>query len=168
MALEDAQGRAAGLLGRSGKLHRVAQSSFDAETITSVDAVSDGFGITLVLEELVNGPTIGLLERVVRRSQNSGHQLPAGLQYAPHLWSDGQGTVRAVHGTKEPQCKRRAQDIAHLREAIMLGDLESVTHLPGTKNPADVLTKLKTLTSPEMSIFNDLFFKGRAPEKVFD
>ena len=162
--LEHAHGKCSTLICRSGKLHRVAQSSFDAETLIAVDATGDGFGIALLLQEIEEGPPQGLLEKVLRRSFESGHQERAALLFPPHVMSDGKGTVQACYGTKDIACKRRQQDIASLREALQIGDVAGVHHLQGTKNPVDPLTKSLPFNAPTMQILEEML-TGKAPEK---
>ena len=60
VGLEDGH-LAAGIICRSGALKRVAHSSFDGETIIAVDGASDGIGVTILLEELRNGPRSSLI-----------------------------------------------------------------------------------------------------------
>ena len=72
--LEDARGKCATLVCRSGKLHRVAQSSYDAETLIAVDACGDGYEVALTAQEVLDGPLQTLLEKVLRRSLQSGHR----------------------------------------------------------------------------------------------
>ena len=86
-----------------------------------------------------------------------------GLQFPPTVYSDGKGTVQSVNGSKAVQCKRRQVDIAALREALEVGDVAAVLHLPGVLNPVDPLTKdnpSKTTTK----ILEDLL-QGSAPSK---
>ena len=163
--IEDALGKCATLVCRSGKLHRVAQSSFDGETLVAVDATGDGFEVALTLEEVVNGPPRGLLERVLRRSLGSGHKEPSGLQFPPTVYSDGHGTVQSANGSKAVQCKRRQVDIAALRESLELGDVAAVVHLPGVRNPVDPLTKFMPLTGHGTVRVLEEMLAGTAPPK---
>ena len=164
VAIEDGTAAAA-IVARSGQLRRVAHASFDAETIIAVDTASDALGVALTLDELKRGPSPSLLEKVMKRSQESGNHDPAGLLYPPTLFTDGNGTVQSVHGSKEPQSKRRQQDVYSLRESLALGDLKAVKWISTDKNPADVLTKAKSPDAPESKVFHDLVYQGKPPPK---
>ena len=167
--LEDARGKCATLVCRSGKLHRVAQSSYDAETLIAVDACGDGYEVALTAQEVLDGPLQTLLEKVLRRSLQSGHREPACLSLPPTIYSDGHGTVQSVNGSKQVQCKRRQQDVAALREALEVGDVASVLHLAGPKNPVDPLTKLLPLASastPSTVQVLERMLQGQAPPKA--
>ena len=94
---------------------------------------------------------------------------PACLSLPPTIYSDGHGTVQSVNGSKQVQCKRRQQDVAALREALEVGDVASVLHLAGPKNPVDPLTKLLPLgsasTSSTVQVLEQML-QGQAPPKA--
>ena len=162
---EDERGKAACIVARSGSLKRVANSSFDAESISSVDVASEAVAVSLVLEELENGPTSTLLSDVLARETCSGNPQSNRVlgPYAPDLYTDGMGTVRSVAGTGELKSKRRAIDIALLREAVDLGDLGGVYHIDGQKNPCDPLTKAANQCKATMPILVRLLYSGLSP-----
>ena len=130
------------ILARAGKLARVATASFDAETIVAVDAVSDGIGVALLLEEFTSGPRPTLFEEVLRR-ELATHRAEGQTRrpaWPVYVCSDGNGTVTAVRNSKELACKRRQGDVASLREGLELGDIAAIEHIAGADNPADALT----------------------------
>ena len=160
IALTDKK-NAAVVVCRGGSLRRVATSSFDGETIEAVDVTSDALGVTVLLEELENGPSPSIFEKVLQRSLHSGWTSPTPSRYAPRIKTDGQGTVKAANGSGEIACKRRAGDIASLREAVALGDIKELTHIDGNKNPSDPLTK--RTRGPTMVLLRKMLYEGFLP-----
>ena len=137
---------------RSGRMKRQVTSSFDGETVIAVDAVSDGMGANLLLEELHNGPAPSLFTKVLKRELMAGNFEPVRPKVPMDVLSDGQATVRTAHGTGEVGCKRRAGDVASLRQGLELGEIASLRHMPGPVNPTDPLTKAMSLDSPSSSL----------------
>ena len=163
VGLEDGK-RAAGIVCRSGALKRVTNSSFDGETISAVDCASDAFGVSLLLEDLENGPRSTLMEDVLRRTLQTGVTKPSTAKFPTKLFTDGEGTVKAANGTGEIACKRRSGDVAALRESLTLGDIEEFGHIPGDINPADPLTKKLALdTAKTMDHLRRYLYEGIPP-----
>ena len=137
---------------RSGKIRRKAVSAFDGECLILVDLASDALGSLLLTSELLQGRGSSLLELALfKRTDDSRAGTTDRLPC--HLHSDSDGVLKATHGTKEVDCKRRAGDVAQLREAVDLGDLDGIGFVPGTRNPVDPLTKersAKTAVTEEL------------------
>ena len=125
----------------STKIKRVAPSVFDAETLQGLACVDATIAANMLLRELEHGPEPGLLERAARRSVTPG--LPEAIPDMPHseIWTDSMSFVDSVYSTKEPACRRRRADIGAVREALALGDVNTLEHIFRDSNPADPLTK---------------------------
>ena len=144
---------------RCGKLTRVSHSSFDGETIESVDALDSAAGVSLFLDEAFRGPRPTLLER--REALLEGVDLLEGrpeysVQVEVH--TDAKCLTTRVEALTLDQGMRKSRktDIADLRDALERGLVESLRHIAGVWNPADALTKLGSRTKQTMQRLDEV------------
>jgi hypothetical protein len=142
LALVDALSRCNVTMCKSTKIKRVAVSAFDGECLILVELASDVLGLLLLLAELLQGKHASLLETALySRPCDARSAVDPRSRMPAQLFSDSEGVINATYGTKAVDCKRRAGDIAQLREAVELQDFDAINHVAGDSNPTDPLTK---------------------------
>ena len=118
--------RSAALTWKSKKGPRVVTSTFAAETLQARVAVDVGIGVRDMLDELLTGT----------RSREQTHRTPL------HICVDCKSLVDYI-----PSMRARTREwrlvgvIEEIKEAVALGEVDTVRHVGGEENPADGLTK---------------------------
>ena len=128
-------------------LSRVANSSFDGETLALDKATTSSVFYGHCVDEYVQGRPRSLEARAFFGGPDA--TVPVSRKTRVLQLSDGQGTVKAVTTTKLTQRnKRRATDLAGLKEHFAEdGSGDFLGHIPDPRNLADCLTKRCELKS---------------------
>ena len=128
----------------SSGIKRVCTSTFDSETLSVSRASDDGVSAALVFQELFFGRLPSITERVMIGFTGGADERTVRVIG----FSDGGGTVSTVLSSKvTTPNKRRAADVASLREMYSDTSKDSLSHIQGERNPSDPLTKKFVLDS---------------------
>jgi len=140
---------------KSHTIGRVVTATFDAECLELVEVADESLTVKLVLDECVNGPVPGMLERAAGIA-------PVARAYTPvDVFSDAEGVVTNVNGLATTTMnKRRVMDIAYLREAVDLRLIRSVVHCSGKTNPTNPLTKRTAEQDPSRKALDRVMEEG--------
>ena len=78
------------------------------------------------------------------------------------LFTDCESLVSHLRSQKASKgmSKRRIFDLADIREALQMKDLDSVEHIDGKTNPTDCLTKRRTRCLQTMGILQSVLRDG--------
>ena len=133
---------------RCGKLPRVSHSSFDAETIEVVDALDASTGVSMLIQEGLEGPRQTLVELKLQGVPRVEHDFTVKVE----LHTDAKClTSRVDKLTQDPGMRKaRKTDIADLRDSMQRGLVSSIKHITGVDNPCDALTKRASKTQKTM------------------
>ena len=167
IALTSAVGSECGVVYvRSGRAKRVTHDSFDIETITGVEAVDAGLACAALVEEFLAGP----MPSMKTRALVGWLQSEEGLQRPKvplRVYTDCNSLTVNVRAPKTVRklSRRRAVDVADLRECVSLGDIELLESINGPTNPTDCLTKVLAKTHQTRVTLREIFATGHyAPD----
>ena len=127
---------------RGGKSPRATHSSYDVESVSTIIALDECYGLATLAEEFLKPPA-KKLTRFQRRS--FFHSGVAKINFYIEIHTDCELLVRGVRSLKrvDPLLGgRRREDVNDLKEAIQSQFLSAIFHVAGVTNPADRLTKL--------------------------
>ena len=144
---------------KSGKIRRVASSSFDAETLENLETIDAGLTIGMILEETRRGPRPSMVLRKWLAQEESGWKhIPTQV----HLLTDSNGFVTKVRNVKDDIqiSRRRKVDIADVKELVAMDYLCPPMHVPGDLNPLDILTKDVSEATERYQAFLDMVYAG--------
>ena len=153
---------------KSQKLRRVANGSFDAETLAGVRCVTALLIGQLLIKEFYHGVSPTLASRVETLASEGLDSLDENLEEDAlrglcqiELHTDSDGLVRHVNSqlanTRLEQ--RRAEDVASIRECRAFNRL-LVIHINGVTNPTDCLTKGRARSQATRAILRKLLSSG--------
>ena len=122
---------------QSHRVQRVTHSSFDSESINAVTQEDLAININETSTEFLHGVCPGRRQREARQKWMSART-------ANELHTDAMSLVKLMKvDSTSVLTRRRARDIADLRECIQEEDLTAVLHIAGPTNPADCGTKAR-------------------------
>ena len=146
---------------RAGRIHRVAHSPFDAETLIAVEGADAGLSVAMFVDEAERGPQPSMWDR--KCAALDGVDLgPRTCEVPLELHSDSMGMITKVRANRvDPNmCKRRRLDIADLKELVDMGLMRDPVHHVGVTNPIDALTKDRKHTTKTMPLLLKLLRTG--------
>jgi hypothetical protein len=124
----------------SRKVRRVSHGSYDAETTWGIESLEEAVGVVELIEEGLCGRRPTLSERVWAKMEGfelGFEEMVLGLHTDCKSLCDAVANLVLAGGLT----KRRKTDVADLKDEIARGRLEFLTHISGTQNPADCISK---------------------------
>ena len=126
---------------RAGKSPRATHSSYDIESVSSIQCLDEGLALGVQLQEFLKPP-----KQFKKRAERFSFAAEgtSKIDFYTELHSDAELLCNGVNLSKriDPTMgARRREDLDDLKECIRTRDLAMVGHIAGKKNPTDRLTK---------------------------